>query len=166
MPPSMMPTTSTCSMVSMRMGTRIAPVSFGELLFAWRILQRDDGGACLGWEYRRLLARLPLDHGRQGARVLELVIEFDAESRWIRVGWLVHLGCSRPHLFHIGRAGRLDCFEQNFHSGICRQALRCDRLAVVRLAVGVQIRARPGAEFLRDIWARVGDNKYAFEEIG
>src|SRR5512134_639612 len=98
MPPSRMPTTSTCTTVSM--GCRLARLSFGALpsgaasgrrfaggaarhpararlgaplLLARRVFQVGAGAAGFLREHRHLLPGLPLDHGREGTGVLELV---------------------------------------------------------------------------------------------
>src|SRR2546427_8076414 len=99
MPPSSRPTTRMCSKLSMRAkvrGMRRAEVRRcvrrgSALLLARRVLQGHAGSDGLGREHRDLLASLPLDHGKERARVLELVVELDAETRRIRVLRLVEL---------------------------------------------------------------------------
>src|SRR5437867_12883502 len=117
MPPSKMPTTSTCNTVLIFVAARYG-LGSRELL-AWNVAQGDAFTTRLDREHGHLFSALPLNDHRQRARVLELVVELRPESRRVRAERFVHRRSRGSHFRRFCAPGGLDRIEHHQQAAVC-----------------------------------------------
>src|SRR5438132_3843456 len=117
MPPSKMPTTSTCNTVLIFVAARYG-LGSRELL-AWNVAQGDAFPACLDRKHGHLFSALPLNDHRQRARILELVVELRPESRRVRAQRFVHRRGGGSYFRRLRAPGGLDRVEHHQQAAVC-----------------------------------------------